>query len=68
MERKGKGWTIAIAAAIAVIVGVCTFFAEAAFGEQAAWNGMAFVFEPGVSRKQVLVPAISEVLAAHPRE
>ena len=41
---------------------------EAAFGDQAAWNGTAFVFEPGVSRKQVLVPAISETLAAHPRE
>ena len=42
--------------------------AEAAFGDQAAWNGTAFVFEPGVSRKQVLVPAISEALAAHPSE
>ena len=41
---------------------------EAAFGDQAAWNGTAFVFEPGVSRKQVLVPAISEALAAHPHE
>ena len=41
---------------------------EAAFGDQAVWNGSAFVFEPGISRKQVLVPAISEVLAAHPRE
>ena len=35
---------------------------------QAAWNGTAFVFEPGVSHKQVLVPAISEALAAHPSE
>ena len=41
---------------------------EAAFGDQATWDGTAFVFEPGVSRKQVLVPAISEALAAHPHE
>lgn len=41
---------------------------EAAFGDQAVWNGSAFVFEPGASRKQVLVPEISEVLAAHPHE
>lgn len=41
---------------------------EAAFGDQGTWDGTAYVLEPGVSRKQVVVPAISEVLAAHPSE
>ena len=42
---------------------------EAAFPDGGyTFDGSAFVFNPGMSRKQVLVPAISNVLAAHPGE
>ena len=35
---------------------------RAAFGDEAAYDGVSYRLEPGVSRKQVLVPAITEVL------
>lgn len=35
---------------------------ETAFPDQAVFDGTSYVLNPGVSRKQVLVPAISEVL------
>lgn len=41
---------------------------EAAFGDRAVFDGTSYVFKPGISRKQVLVPAITEVLEAHPTE
>ena len=39
-----------------------------AFGDQGEWDGTDLRLEPGISRRQVLVPAISEVLEAHPKE
>ncbi len=41
---------------------------EAAFGEIAVYDGTSFRLEPGISRKSVLVPAITEVLESHPKE
>lgn len=41
---------------------------EAAFGEDAAYDGVSYRIEPGISRKQVLVPAITDVLESYPRE
>ena len=41
---------------------------EAAFGDKAVFDGTAYVLNPGVSRKKVLVPAITNVLEAHPKE
>ena len=41
---------------------------ETAFGDRAVYDGTSYVLRPGVSRKQALVPAITEVLEAHPRE
>lgn len=41
---------------------------EAAFPDRFNFDGVSYVFEPGMSRRQVLVPAISDVLAAHPGE
>ena len=41
---------------------------ETAFPDTAVFDGAAFRFEPGISRKQVLVPAITNVLEAHPKE
>ncbi len=35
---------------------------RAAFGDEAVYDGVSYRLEPGVSRKQVLVPAITEVL------
>lgn len=39
-----------------------------AFGKKLEFDGTAYILEPGVSRKQVLVPAIYDVLAAFPQE
>lgn len=39
-----------------------------AFGDAAVYDGMSFRMEPGISRKQTLVPAITDVLNAHPKE
>ena len=41
---------------------------EAAFGDRAEYDGTSFVMTPGVSRKVVVVPAITDVLNAHPKE
>ena len=40
---------------------------ETAF-ENAGFDGTSYILEPGISRKQVLVPAITDILAAHPGE
>ncbi len=41
---------------------------QTAFEDRAVFDGTSFVLKPGIGRKQVLVPAISDVLAAHPGE
>ena len=42
---------------------------EAAFPDGGyVFDGVSYVFNPGMSRRQVLVPAITDVLAAHPGE
>ena len=41
---------------------------EAAFGNTAVFDGTSYVLKPGISRKQVLVPAITDVLEAFPKE
>ena len=41
---------------------------EAAFGNDAVYDGVSYRFEPGISRKQVLVPAITDILEAYPKE
>ncbi len=41
---------------------------EKAFGDQAEFDGTAYRLEPGISRKQVLVPAITEVLQSDSKE
>ena len=42
---------------------------EAAFGNDAVYDGVSYrLVEPGISRKQVLVPAITDILEAYPKE
>ena len=41
---------------------------ESAFGETAVYDGVSYRIEPGISRKQALVPAITGILEAHPKE
>ncbi len=41
---------------------------ETAYPDDAVFDGSAYRIEPGISRKQELVPAVSEVLEAHPKE
>ena len=41
---------------------------ETAFGNDAVYDGTSYRLEPGVSRKQVVVPAITDVLSSHPKE
>ena len=41
---------------------------EAAFGETAVFDGTSYVITPDVSRKTIMVPAITDVLKAHPAE
>ena len=41
---------------------------ETAFGDTAEFDGTSYVLRPGISRKQVLVPAITDILEAHPKE
>ena len=41
---------------------------EAAFGNDAVYDGVSYRLEPGISRKQVLVPAITDILEAYPKE
>ena len=41
---------------------------EAAFGETAVFDGTSYVLSPSISRKTVMVPAITDVLKARPKE
>ncbi len=41
---------------------------DTAFHDQAVFDGTSFRMEPGISRKQVLVPAITHILEAFPQE
>ena len=41
---------------------------EAIFGDTAVFDGTSYVLNPGISRKQVLVPAIMDILEAYPKE
>ena len=41
---------------------------ETAFGEKAVFDGTSYILNPGGARKKVLVPAITDVLEAHPKE
>ena len=41
---------------------------ESAFGDKAAFDGTAYVLKPGISRKQTLIPAITDFLNVHPKE
>ena len=41
---------------------------ETAYGDRAQFDGTSFRFEPGISRKKELVPAITAVLEAYPKE
>ena len=39
-----------------------------AFPDQLEFDGTAYILRPGVSRRQVLVPALTKVLESHPKE
>ena len=41
---------------------------ETAFGDDAVYDGISYRLEPGISRKQVLVPAITGILESYPKE
>ena len=41
---------------------------QTAFGERADYDGISYRLEPGISRKQVLVPTITGVLESYPQE
>ena len=41
---------------------------EEAFGEKATYDGVSYRLEPGISRRQVLVPAITDILGSYPHE
>lgn len=41
---------------------------QTAFPNRAVFDGTSFRLEPGIGRKTVLVPAITDVLNAHPKE
>ena len=41
---------------------------EAAFGDSTDYDGTSFIMTPSVSRKTVVVPAITEVLNSYPKE
>ena len=41
---------------------------RAAFGETAEYDGVSYRFEPSISRKQVVVPAINASLESYPHE
>ena len=41
---------------------------EEAFGEKATYDGVSYRLEPGISRRQVLVPAITDILESYPQE
>ena len=41
---------------------------QTAFGADAIYDGVSYRLKPGISRKQVLVPAITDVLESYPQE
>ncbi len=41
---------------------------EIAFGDDAVYDGVSYRLEPGISRKRVLVPAITDILENYPKE
>ena len=41
---------------------------ETTFGDNAVYDGISYRLEPGMSRKQVLVPAITDILESLPKE
>ncbi len=41
---------------------------QTAFGDKAVFDGESYRLEPGISRKKDLVPAINDILEAHPKE
>lgn len=41
---------------------------QEAFPDQLEFDGTAYILRPGVSRRQVLVPALTKVLESHPKE
>ena len=41
---------------------------ETAFGDDSVYDGISYRLEPGISRKQVLVPAITDILESYPKE
>ncbi len=41
---------------------------ETAFGDDAEYDGTSYRIKPGISRKQVLVPAITDILESYPKE
>ena len=41
---------------------------QTAFGAAAVYDGVSYRLEPGISRKQVLVPAITDFLESYPQE
>lgn len=41
---------------------------ETAFGTGTVYDGVSYRLEPYISRKQVLVPAISDILESYPKE
>ena len=41
---------------------------ETAFGDDAVFDGFSYRIEPGISRKKVLVPPITDVLESYPKE
>ena len=64
-----------IAAAVAGSIGYLVPVNEAtteslvgAFGDLLTFDGTSYVIKPGVSRKQVLVPALMDMISAHPKE
>ena len=41
---------------------------QTAFGKDADYDGVSYRLEPGISRKQVLVPAITDILTSDPKD
>ena len=41
---------------------------RAAFPDKGEFDGTSYKFDPGMSRKQVIVPAITDVLDSYPKE
>lgn len=41
---------------------------QTAFGEDSDYDGVSYRLKPGISRKQVLVPAITDILESYPKE